>query len=344
MHPHRNAPGTCASLTPDFHSAGAEAMAEKRIRGNWPASVLREFAALVDAGVPLLDALRSLSRHHRGLADVLPDALAGLQRGFQVGDVLRIAGAVSRQDAFLLNVAEQSGTLPTALNDLSSRQEVRLARRARLAGRLHLSRFVAVVLVATGMVSALAAGQAAGVVVTGGFLKLLFVFALLALIERAVMVDAATWLSLAWRLKLVPRWRRLQGLFEHYFYTVVRWQLAAGIPARDAVSIAAEALDAENFRSQAGTAAMDLQAGMSFHDAMLGNDLLFTPDLDQVIYTGETAGRLEQSLAQYQELQQVHMDIAAGSLLDWLPRLAYLLVVLLALDALSAFQPVPVID
>lgn len=319
-------------------------MARGRIRGQWPATVLREFAVLVESGMPVLDALRSMSRRHRGLATVLPDILAGIQRGFQLGDVLLIAHAVSRQDAFQLNIAERSGILAEALREIADRHERRNVRQSRLAGRLHLSRFVALVMVGVGMVVEFNAGELLAAVVAGGFLKLVLVFLLLSLLEKAAGLDASTWLSLAWRWKLVARWRRLQAVFEHYFFTIVRWQLAAGIPARDAVSAAAECLEAEDFRSKAGTAAMDLQAGMSFHDAMLGNDLLFTADLDQVIYSGETAGRLEQSLAQYQELQEVHIGLAIEGLLDWLPRLAYLLVILIALDALSLHHPVPVID
>ncbi len=312
---------------------------QKIIRGRWPADVLREFAALVDAGMPLLDALKALSRHHRGLARAMPDVIAGLQRGFQLGDVLLIGGAVSRQDAFLLNIAGQAGRLQEALRELADRHEKQHARQRRLVTRLYLSRLVSVLLVGIGIVIGIAGGLGAGAALAKGFLQLLLVFVVIGLLEKAASLDAATWLTWAWRLKLVGRMRRLQGIFEHYFYTVVRWQLAAGLPAAEAVEQAREALDAELFRSRATTAAMDLRGGMSFHDAMLGNDLVFSADLDQVIHSGESAGRLEQSLAQYQELQAVHIDLYVDGLVDWLPRVAYLLALGIAANALTMHTP-----
>lgn len=308
---------------------------QKVIRGLWPSAVLREFAALVDAGMPVLDALKSLSRHHRGLARVLPDAIASIQRGFQLGDVLLIAGAVTRQDAFLINIAESAGRLHEALQELAERHEKQHARLTRLVTRLHLSRLVAFILVGIGIVSAIAYGETAGTAIARGVLQLVLVLVVIGALEKAVRLDAATWLNWAWKLKLVGRVRRVQGIFEQYFFSVIRWQLAAGLPAADAVEQAREALDAPEFQVRATNAVMDLRGGMNFHDALLGNDLIFSADLDQVIHSGEGAGRLEESLAQYQELQQVHIDIYVDGLLDWLPRLAYLLTLAIAMDALS---------
>ncbi len=318
-------------------------MSKRKITGAWPAAVLREFAALVDAGMPLLDTLKSLSRHHRGLTRVMPDLLAGLQRGFQLGDVLLIAHAVSRQDAFLLNIAGESGKLPAALNALADRQEVALMRQQRLSSRLHLTRFVAVIVVCAGAVISISHGTGAGAAIASAFLQILLVFALIGLMLKGVSADTSAWLSLAWRFNLVRRWRRMQVLFEHYFYSILRWQLEAGLPAAEAMNHAIEALDAEQFRTLVGTAAMDLKAGRSFHESLLENDLIFTAELDQVILAGEAAGRLDQSLAQYQEIQQVHIDLATDGLLDWLPRFAYFLVILLALNAIPMQAPAPIL-
>lgn len=313
-------------------------MSGKRITGLWPASLLREFAALVDAGVPVMDALKSLSRRHRGLSNIMPDLLAGLQRGFALGDGLRIAGALSRQNGFLVNVAEVSGKLPTALNDIADRAELRDARVSRLGSRLLLTRLVAFIIIAIAVVKDLAVGAPAFAAISGALLKFIFVMLLTGLLIRAVHMDTAVWLAWAWKLKLIAKRKRWQMLFEHYYYTVLRWQISAGIPPAQAVTAASEALDNDAFRALSGQAAMDLQQGRSFHDAMFVNELIFSVELDQVIRAGENAGRLDQSLTQYQEMQQLHIDLETDHLLAWLPRIAYFFVVLIALDAIS-FDP-----
>ncbi len=296
---------------------------------------IRELAALLGAGVAFQDALTSLSRQHRGAAPMVRRLLDELKRGRGIGDAMDASGFLSRQDRYLVAAAEQAGTLDAAFATLAERHEKRQARQARLRARLSLSLFTAFLVLAIGAVIAVnSKGASVDTAILSALLQMVMIVAVVHGLRRLAALDAAAWLSWAWRAGLLQRSRRMSRVFEHYFYSVIAWQLEAGLPASDTLRNASGALDAASFEDTALACADRLAHGAGMHRTLTDAGLVLSHDLGTVIQAGEQAGRLAASIRHHLEQQQLHIDLDTDQLLAWIPRAAYVLVVLMAIGAL----------
>lgn len=304
-------------------------------RGALSPQFIRELAALLGAGVAFQDALTSLSKQHPGAAQPVARLLQELKRGLPVGAAMDAAGFLSRQDRFMVSAAEQSGNLHEAFASLAVRHEKRQARQARLRSRLTLTLFTGFLVLAIGCVIAV---NSKGVSVDSAILFALLQMALIVFIvrtlRRAAGLDTAVWLSWAWRTGILRRSRRLSRVFEHYFYSALAWQFDAGLAASDTLRNAARALDDKGFRETVFACADRLAHGATVHQVLSDADLVLTPEMGTVIQSGEQSGRLATSLVHHLELQQVHIDLDTEQMLAWIPRAAYMVVVLMAIGAL----------
>ena len=114
----------------------------------------REFATMVDAGLPIVEALQSITEEleHPGFRKVLQDVVTRLWEGFNFSDSLKRHPRVFPvMVSSLIGAAEESGNLPGIANQLAAYLENRdrLIRkiRAALTYPIFLVAFFAVVLV-----------------------------------------------------------------------------------------------------------------------------------------------------------------------------------------------------
>lgn len=104
--------------------------------GQW-ASIARDLSTLLRVGVPLVDALRTLSIQHTGrLSEILLSITDRVTAGSSLAMALQDEGVFQSLDVILVNVGENSGKLDDVLGYLAEYREKSLAFRNRVVTAL----------------------------------------------------------------------------------------------------------------------------------------------------------------------------------------------------------------
>lgn len=278
--------------------------------------LLRQWATLLEAGVPLVGGLDVLASDPRGRA--LGPVVEALRRQLECG--LSLAAALSRHPCFDASLClaaaagEQTGRLGLALERWAALQDARLRVRARVRAALLYPGLVlamALLLVAVMLLTVVPVFRDA-FAVAGRELPAP-TRALLWLSDRAQAPGALAagllllpGLPAAW-LQRWPRWlyRRERLLLRLPWVgpvlhqaALARWSrtfallLAAGVPVLEAIGPACLGCENRSLAAAGGGLCRRLQAGSSLHDAMHGSGC-FTPLLLQMVRVGETSGTLD---------------------------------------------------
>jgi len=110
-----------------------------RLKPEDTAVVCRELAIMIEAGVPISEALASLAdgAHHPVLLRGLNDVLSQIRNGVSLSEALRVAPRVfPALLADIVSVAEEGGSLPTALDTAATHIEQALDFRRKVRSAL----------------------------------------------------------------------------------------------------------------------------------------------------------------------------------------------------------------
>ena len=334
------------------------------VRPSDVAQLTRQLAALLRAGLPLLQALQLLARSqtHTGVIDLLERLHADLENGMTLAAALRNQGPVfSTLYIALIEAGEASGRLDVLLERLA----VHLDKSAALARRVRTALFYPAVVLAV----ALAVLAVIMVVVVPTFESVFASFGAdlpwatqqLTALSRwsiqwgpAVLVlvfaGAAVW-QRGWRPRWVrrlddallglPLWGPLLRQAE-----VARWArtlatlLAAGLPLTEALHWVRGACAHPAYARATLRVREQVVRGSSLRLAM-SRETLFSPLLQQMAAIGEESGTLDPLLQRAADFEEAQLDerIAYGSgLLE--PATVVLLGLLIGGVVLALYLPI----
>lgn len=326
----------------------------------------KHLSALIRGGVPLSEAVRSLSETagNARMCRILSDLVDGIENGQTLSDACaRHPRAFDGFYRSLLSVGEMSGTLDKSLAFLSESLEKRHAIRRKIAGFLLYPGFVL-----------------ASAVIVGGFVsffvlpKLIPLFASfeteLPLSTRALLSFARTMQSdgmiivpvlvavcIAFPIlvsfpAIRPFWHRLllslpflgpffRATAISVFSRDLSLMLGSGITLSAALSIEKGMLSNEVFKRYVGNLELAVTRGRTLESELLSGGYRHIPTLaGKMIGAGERTGRLDDSFRELADFFEEEADVAARNFASVLEPLLILVVGgLVAFVALSIITP-----
>ncbi|MFM1768692.1 MAG: hypothetical protein RJA22_1221 [Verrucomicrobiota bacterium] len=299
------------------------------------ADFYHQLSQLTGAGLGMLQVLEHQVRHPSdpSLAAALPRLLAHLENGATLGDAFRSAGpAFTPFEVSLVDSGERSGRLPEVFGSLAADYLSRAQMlRQTLSGLLYPAAVLHLALFVVGLLSVVQGGdpfwallQLAGLLIplyALGWLALRSVLgargeASQARAER--LLGRVPWLGKARHdLALARLASALEALLSAGVNVIEAWSLAAGAAGSPALRRAV--LRWQPALRDGATPAELLAASPEF------------PEVFSNLYrTGEVSGKLDETLRRLQALHHEQGMAGLKSFVDWLPRVIFVLVALLA--------------
>jgi MSHA biogenesis protein MshG len=329
--------------------------------------VLRELAALLRAGVPLLRALQLASDstadvHVRGgLMRVARDLDNGHNLSAAAEHEQRATGLLSPYDVAMIQVGEQTGRLPDCFADLHRQREFVRSTNEQVASALRYPAFV--------LLTCLMAVVVVNLFVLPNFAKVfaqsrtpLPTLTVLLMGTSALMLKwwpaglvgvvgaafgwrrwTATEAGLLWwdrrKLRLPIVGKILEGIVLSRLAGALASAISAGLTINDALNVAARTLDNAWFESRIQRMRNDLARGTSI-SASARNMGVLPPTMLQLFTIGEESGSLEELMKEIAVHYQTEVDYSIKQLSATLePILIWFLGMGVLVLALGVFMP-----
>lgn len=313
---------------------------------NQRADLFNQLAVLEDAGIPPAKALQSLARGKvKPLSERARTASANVVRGQPLGDAGNRSGLFTGFEARLIDTVCRAASPALIYQRLGHYYERKVRRQKQLKARLLLPILILVLAIFIAPLPLLITGKIAAPEYLSRTLGvLLYLFAAI-----YVLFNLPSWLRDGWL-----KWLNLSGITDlilihvpvfgpaHVrrnriqFLDVVAMLLEAGIPALEAVSMAANTVSNSVIKRGYLKIADRLQAGVTVKAAFAGSRFI---DRTALSFTaaGEQAGYLPELLSHYAGLERDRLEHFNTELATWIPRVVYLcILVWLALGILDA--------
>lgn len=296
------------------------------MRGN---PVLLELAQLLEAGLDPATAVSRIRADNSADTRALEQLGMTLRRGRSLAAGLGAAGYTGKLDNAIIGVGEQAGKITTALRALARRVERRRRRTTRLRAQLWLPNAVLVIMLASNVVRALAAGTELSGALLDAAVVGIPVFGIAYAIVAATAHDTIAWLRMAWRTQLIDSSATLREYFTSTFFTLFAWQANAGVDFITGATTLAALIDDPRYRQQVERYRAALRRGESVTTALTGAGLLRGSELTEVLRTAEHAGRIGSALEHYLVAQGERLERITDTVFAWLPRAYYAIVFVL---------------
>jgi len=300
--------------------------ANKELHNDFRAILWQQFAVLERSGIPVLQALPILADGaSAAFRTRLERFLSLLRGGLAMSEAGRRSGVWLPWEADVLAAAEQSGRRDLFYQRLAQYYSERANSSRKLKTRLVYPYAILILAVVLGPLPALARGSIDGV----GYL-------LQTLIPLGLLFSSQVLLSISYRqwragLRGVPRVLNSLAFFRRQqrrdCLALLALLLQAGVAAHDACARLCTTLHGAWLQQRLQRAQAALHNGANLSKALLVSDLL--PDLEaqQLIATGEAAGKLDAMLQHIVERLDRQLHEQLDLLAEWLPRLVYALIV-----------------
>jgi general secretion pathway protein F len=293
------------------------------------ARLLQQLSALERAGVAPLQALDALQGEGH-LRERLLRTRGWLQHGHSLSAAGRLGGLFSEVEAAVIGAATQAGTPAEALRKLGDRASAAARRGAQVRARLLLPAAVGLIALVVMPLPVLVAGSLSPVrYLAGVALPVAAVMALVALGRELRRRDAAAaqWpgreLAEVLLLRLPVFGDLIARTQVQRFVDHMGVLLGAGLPAVEAVRVAAGTLQMLRVREDFESVLPALSAGASLQQAAEHWSLVDDSRLPGLIAAGEGSGRLPELLQRYASEEAAAIEARVESLATWLPRLVY---------------------
>lgn len=309
------------------------------------ARLLHQMAALERAGVPPLQALDALEGE-AALRERLQRARSLLRGGHSLSAAGRLGGLFSAVEAAVVAASTQAGSPEHALRKLGDRASTAARRSAQVRARLLLPGAVAFIALVVMPLPSLVAGSLDPLRYLAGIV--LPVAALLALVrlwrelrrrEAAAAAGAGRERVEVMLLRLPLFGALLARIQTQRFFDHLGLLLEAGLPAAEAVRVAANTLQVMRIREDFESVLPALSAGCSLRDAAESWSFADDSRLPGLIAAGEGSGRLPELLQRYAAEEGAAIESRIESIATWLPRLLYAgLALWLAFSLIGSFS------
>ncbi len=361
-----DASGTVASPTLQWSLPKLRGPNMKRLQLSF-GMVLRELAALLRAGVPLMRAL-----HLSGDSAVEPtvrDAMQRISRDLDNGHNLvkaaehehRTSGLITPYDLAMLQVGEQTGRLPEALSELHRHREFTRQTGEQVAAALRYPAFV--------ILTCLLAMVVVNIFVIPAFARVFAQSRTPLPMLTLVLLGMSNFMVKAWPLLLVAAvgasvgWKRwlatvrgrlwwdryklrlpvigaiLEGIVLSRLSASLASSLSAGLTLSESLTVTARTLGNQWYETRLQQMVNDLARGSSIAGAAR-NMAVLPPTMVQLFAIGEESGSLEQLMREISVHHQSTVDFSVKRLSGTLePILIWFLGMGVLVLALGVFMP-----
>lgn len=293
---------------------------------NWPMQ-LRQLAVMMDSGIPIAAALKSINTKTDQKNVKLQKAQRWANRGMSLPEAFRRADLVNDFDYTMLHAADTAGRISDGLNHISERRLNQLQRAERFKSSLILPKAVVLIGGIAGVFVKISVAQqslsealvSVGVAMTWFYLV---VYASVLLVKA----DTRVWMSWLWPYPVVRKnneWYRTA--LEYLFYNSLVWQIAGGIDASSATKGCSQLLKSQQFQSSVMAASDSMAKGLSMTQALTNEGLVLTDRLRQVILIADQSGTHEAAIKHEMSLQRMILKQKAVKFFKLAPRVFYVM-------------------
>lgn len=309
-------------------------MRQRELAARHRAQLFSQLAQTEKAGLSASDSVRVMAKSaDRPLQQRLRLFREQLAAGKDIARAGLISGVFLSWEARMVQAAEASGKLAESYAGLARRHANRARRYQNLKRgmTLPLALFVLAVLAAPlpGLLLGNINFENYFLSTTG---RLLLLFGSLYLLSRGWRRLGATGADNAlFRLLLRTPWfggliRRQQ---QHDCLLSLALLLDAGVPAFQALGVAAESVSHPTLRAQFAGAENSARNGSSVTVALESSGILPDEQMKNLVEAGEFSGRLSEQLYRVADQLDEQLELQFKMVSDWVPKLVYLVIVLL---------------
>lgn len=272
-------------------------------------------ATLERAGIPLLDALQTLTG--QGKIPQLGRTISHLRNGTELAEAGRLGGLWRPWEVPVIAAGQSAGRLAEALQRLAEHYRRQTRRWQRLRGRLLLPALSLLIGVVVGPLPALVGGSIGAVGYAVRVVIPLVVLAVIADLLRQAYQGALG----ADQVDLVRQFRQRDRI------ATLALLMESNLPPTEALQLLARSASEQTVRHDLERAAQALEAGQSFTTTLESCGLLDDPVGQQLLQSGEDAGRLPEMLGRYRNRLDEALDSRLDTITGVLPWIIYGLVI-----------------
>jgi len=310
------------------HSYDIVAALFRRISHKERAFVSRQLAVMLQSGLPISQAVRSLSEQTSNptLKEVLEEVLADLENGYKFSAAIKKHPKVFNQVfVSVVSAGEATGKIDIAMNLLADELERDQSFRSRVVGALLYPAFIVAAMIVVGILMVTRIVPALELVfqesnvplplstrivvgVTNSLINYWFVY--VAVIALAVVLFSRYYSHEEGRrnvnalmLKLPVFGTLIRNLEMARFTRILGMMMEAGVPIIQALDAVSLVIDNVVYREAMTAVARNVERGAPISQSLVRNPI-FPSIINQMVAVGEQTGRLEQvlhKLADYYE-------------------------------------------
>jgi type II secretory pathway component PulF len=296
---------------------------------NKNAAFLRNFATLLDAGVTPVEAVKSLQEKHDTQSTQLNVICQGLGQGESIAHVLEKSKLLEPHTIALIKIAEQAGKITLSLKFIAQQVEKHQSRMQQLKHKLWLPWVLLIIAVFASVLLQALSNSFTLADLSSSLFPLLFVAFATWLFFLFLQTSPLYWLSLLWGSALIKSIRYLRWLFEYNWFTQLLWQTETGINYESAIKNSAGLLNSPRYQRDIRHCQQLLKQGNSLSSALEQSHLLISIRSKQILQSAEYAGRLESGIKHQLALREASLEQATSFIFEWLPRIYYLLIIVI---------------
>ena len=299
----------------------------------WQGEHFNALAALLNAGMSPAHAVTLLGKQYTYLQSALTRMSRDLNKGRSLKQAFRASGLLGSIDLEILSTAEQAGKTVEALKFIGRRFDVRASRLKKVKSQLVLPTLIFILAVIIGFVIQVVS-QAASMDTASvqAALYILGFTIIMKMVFAGITKDSTSWMVLLSRTGMASWFSLAQRSFEYTWLTLLLWQHTAGIDWVTATERIATLTPVTRFKQKIRASNIALQQGESLTAAFAVSGVPLSQAAILTLQTGESSGNMAQSLEHYLTIEAEQLNDSIQLLTDWLPRLAYVFIVIFVIS------------
>lgn len=293
------------------------------------ANFLRELATLMEAGLPPATAIKELKSHGNNWVNVEAD----LNKGSKLSRSLYKHQFISRYEQEVIRIAEDAGRLPNGLRTIADSSEQRIARIRHLKSKLFYPFSILTIAIGVNALVLLIgpSGHSTLDILMAAAFQFILAFFVTRQLLKQLNKDACVVLSQTWPLRS-QTWYQL--LTETTVFGALYWQQQSGINFQEGFKRIAHLINHKTFKTELSRLSKQCAQGQSVSESLKQSDLPVTDHFKQILLTAEQSGNWNIALSRQLSLSQDELNQTVDSLFDWLPRIYYFFVVIIAVNVI----------
>lgn len=301
----------------------------KPLSAGQSATLFTQLKNMESAGLPAIQAFEILLKANGELTRQLKLIQHSLSCGKSISEAGFKAGLFNQAQRALIQAAESSGCLATVYGQLANYYAGLARRMKKIKSRLYMPIFVLILALFVQPIPALVKSEITGVdylSITVGRICIIGVgvYVLVNLRGIVQVVGLATvYDRLQLRLPVIAAWitkRQING-----FLFILALMMEAGVAFAEALPKAVATIKNTCLQEGFKPALVSLGTGNSVAETLRKVAFIDSASL-QIIRSSELSGKLASSLQHYSQLDADNISLQDEALVEWLPRLVYVLI------------------